>query len=72
MLPQTHLVKINLPGGIVPAGDLLTILEVAERAEVVHVQFGHRQQLLCRRWPRPVFHAKLMLTGTPTSQVPTW
>ncbi len=46
MPPQTHLVKINLSGGIVPAGDLLTILEAAERAEVEHVQFGHRQQLL--------------------------
>lgn len=43
---QNHLIKINLPGGIVPAGDLLTILEAAERAEVEHVQFGHRQQLL--------------------------
>jgi rubredoxin len=43
---QTHLVKINLPGGLVAAGDLLTILEAAERAEVEHVQFGHRQQLL--------------------------
>lgn len=39
-------VKINLPGGLVPAGDLLTILEVAERAEVEHVQVGNRQQLL--------------------------
>jgi rubredoxin len=41
-----HPVKINLPGGIVSAGDLFTILEAAERAEVEHVQFGHRQQLL--------------------------
>jgi rubredoxin len=41
-----HPVKINLPGGLVSAGDLLTILEAAERAEVEHVQFGHRQQLL--------------------------
>jgi len=41
-----HSVKINLPGGIVSAGDLLTILEAAEEAEVEHVQFGNRQQLL--------------------------
>jgi len=46
MPPQTHIIKINLPGGIVPAGDLLTILEVAEAAEVEHIRFGHRQQLL--------------------------
>jgi rubredoxin len=46
MPPQTHTVKINLPGGIVPAGDLLTILEAAEAAEVEHIQFGNRQQLL--------------------------
>ncbi|TDN38457.1 rubredoxin [Hymenobacter sp. UV11] len=39
-------VKVNLPGGIVPAGDLLTILEAAERAEVEYVQVGNRQQLL--------------------------
>jgi len=45
-MSSMHLVKINLPGGIVPAGDLLTILEAAERAEVEHVQLGHRQQLL--------------------------
>jgi len=41
-----HLVKINLPGGLVSAGDLLTILEAAERAEVEHLQIGNRQQLL--------------------------
>ena len=39
-------VKINLPGGIASAGDLLTILEAAELAEVEHIQFGNRQQLL--------------------------
>ncbi|RYY16219.1 MAG: rubredoxin, partial [Cytophagaceae bacterium] len=43
---MTHTIKINLPGGIVPAGDLLTILEAAEAAEVEHVQLGNRQQLL--------------------------
>ncbi len=46
MLSQTHTVKVNLPGGIVSAGDLLTLLEVAERAEVEYVQFGNRQELL--------------------------
>jgi len=44
-MSSTHLIKINLPGGIVSAGDLLTILEAAERARVEQVQFGNRQQL---------------------------
>ena len=39
------IIKINLPGGIVSAGDLLTILEAAEKAKVEDVQFGIRQQL---------------------------
>ncbi len=38
-------VKINLPGGIVSAGDLLTILNVAEKVKIENVQFGNRQQL---------------------------
>ena len=38
-------IKINLPGGIASAGDLLTILESAEKAKVDEVQFGIRQQL---------------------------
>ena len=37
---------VNLPGGIIPAGDLLAILAAAEAAGVEQVQFGHRQQLL--------------------------
>ena len=82
MPTPTHTVKINLPGGIVPAGDLLTILEVAEAAEVEHIRFGHRQQLLFtvaagqrrglrKPWPRPISCAKLMPTCTPTSAAPT-
>jgi rubredoxin len=46
MPTSTHTIKVNLPGGIVPAGDLLTILEAAEQAEVEYVQFGNRQELL--------------------------
>ena len=40
------LVAVNLPGGIVPAGDLLAMLAAAEAAGVEQVQLGHRQQLL--------------------------
>jgi rubredoxin len=39
------IIKINLPGGIASAGDLLTIMETAEKAKVEEVQFGIRQQL---------------------------
>src|SRR5688572_4749120 len=39
------IIKINLPGGIASAGDLLTILDAAEKAKVEEVQFGIRQQL---------------------------
>lgn len=39
-------VAVNLPGGIMPAGDLLAILAAAEVAGVEYVQLGHRQQLL--------------------------
>ena len=46
MQARPHTVKINFPGGIVPAGDLLVVLEAAEAAGVEHIQFGHRQQLL--------------------------
>ncbi|MGI4733564.1 MAG: rubredoxin [Janthinobacterium lividum] len=47
MSPPTYSsIKINLPGGLVSAGDLLIMLEAAEQAEVEHVQFGNRQQLL--------------------------
>ncbi len=41
-----YMIKINLPGGIVPAGELLDILNIAEAAGVKHVRFGNRQQLL--------------------------
>ncbi|WP_255563570.1 rubredoxin [Mucilaginibacter rivuli] len=40
------MIKINLPGGIVPAGELLDILTGAQNANVTHVRFGNRQQLL--------------------------
>ena len=39
------IIKINLAGGIASAGDLLAILEAAEKAMVQDVQFGIRQQL---------------------------
>jgi rubredoxin len=40
-----HVIKINLPGGIVPAGELLDILTIARAAGVKNVRFGNRQQL---------------------------
>lgn len=43
-----HHIKINLPGGIVAAGDLYAWMEAAERCGVDQVQFGNRQQMYCR------------------------
>jgi rubredoxin len=48
MFRKNYLVKINLPGGIIAAGDLYTIVEAAERAKVPDMQFGARQQLYCK------------------------
>jgi rubredoxin len=48
MFRKNHLVKINLPGGIIAAGDLYTIVEAADRARVSECCFGARQQLYCK------------------------
>jgi hypothetical protein len=40
-----HIIKINLPGGFVSAGDLYELLVIAENAGAQHVRFGNRQQL---------------------------
>ncbi len=42
---KEHIIKINLPGGIVAAGDLCDILNAAERAGIKNVRFGTRQQV---------------------------
>jgi rubredoxin len=42
---MAHLIKINLPGGFVSAGDLYEILLIAESAGATHIRFGNRQQL---------------------------
>ncbi|HTI58917.1 rubredoxin [Mucilaginibacter sp.] len=40
-----NLVKVNLPGGFISAGDLYEILVIAENAGAGHIRFGIRQQL---------------------------
>jgi len=40
-----HLIKINLPGGFISAGDLYEILLIAEGAGANNIRFGNRQQL---------------------------
>jgi rubredoxin len=40
-----HLIKINLPGGFISAGDLYEILLIAEGAGAESIRFGNRQQL---------------------------
>lgn len=42
---KQHIVKINLPGGFVSAGDLYEILLIAENAGAGDIRFGNRQQL---------------------------
>ncbi len=46
MIVKKNLVKINLPGGMVSAGDLYRMLEAAEKAGVENVRFGNRQQVI--------------------------
>ncbi|WP_161888432.1 rubredoxin [Pontibacter russatus] len=41
---RKHLVKVNLPGGMVSAGDLYHLLEAAEKAGAGNLRFGNRQQ----------------------------
>ena len=48
MFRKNYIVKINLPGGIVAAGDLYAIVGAAGKARVEDMQFGGRQQLFCR------------------------
>ncbi|MEO6850851.1 MAG: rubredoxin, partial [Mucilaginibacter sp.] len=38
-------IKVNLPGGVVSAGDLYDILAIAENAGAKNVSIGNRQQL---------------------------
>ncbi|KHJ37608.1 rubredoxin [Pedobacter glucosidilyticus] len=46
MAMEAHIIKINLPGGIVSTGDLHEILTIAEQCNVANVRFGNRQQIL--------------------------
>ena len=48
MIRKNHIVKINLPGGIVSAGDLYTIVAAGEKARAHDIQFGTRQQLILK------------------------
>ncbi|HXB06275.1 MAG TPA: rubredoxin [Puia sp.] len=48
MFRKNYIVKINLSGGIVAAGDLYSIVEAAGRARVEEMQLGTRQQLFCK------------------------
>ncbi|WP_183556719.1 rubredoxin [Mucilaginibacter sp. SP1R1] len=41
----TYCIKINLPGGVVSAGDLYELLLIAENAGATNIQIGNRQQL---------------------------
>ncbi len=45
MKEAEHIIKINLPGGIISPGDLQEILTVAENCGATDLVFGNRQQL---------------------------
>lgn len=45
MAAKEHLIKVNLPGGVISAGDLYELLEIARKNGATHVRFGNRQQL---------------------------
>lgn len=45
MAKQKHVVKINLPGGIISSGDLRHIIKACEAAQVKEIQTGKRQQI---------------------------
>ncbi len=42
---ETYCIKINLPGGVISAGDLYEILLIAENAGANTISIGNRQQL---------------------------
>lgn len=44
-MTTTHVIKINLPGGFISAGDLYEMLVIAENAGAQNVRFGNRQQM---------------------------
>ncbi len=43
-----HLIKVNLPGGLISPGDLQEVLAIAEKSGAGEVVFGNRQQLFFR------------------------
>jgi len=42
---QQHVIKVNLPGGYISAGDMYEVLAIAEDAGAQDIRFGNRQQL---------------------------
>jgi len=42
---KRQVIKINLPGGVIAAGDFYEMLVIAQDAEAAQIRFGNRQQL---------------------------
>jgi dissimilatory sulfite reductase (desulfoviridin) alpha/beta subunit len=42
---ETCCIKVNLPGGVISAGDLYELLLIAENAGAQAIRIGNRQQL---------------------------
>ena len=55
MAKLKHIVKVNLPGGIISSGDLRVIIKACEAAQIKEVQMSKRQQMYL-----PVAHTRLM------------
>ncbi len=65
MFRKNYTVKVNLPGGIISAGDLYAIVQAAEKAKAEDVQLGNRQQLFFNVTDRygPAFLQELERAG---------
>lgn len=60
---QQCTVKINLPGGIISAGNLLKILNILQELRIENVSFGNRQQLLFSTPAEHIHHLRLNIAN---------
>lgn len=64
-MTQDHIIKINVPGGIVSSGDLTEILVSARKCGIESFRFGNRQQIyLTVKVPQlPAIERELLTAG---------
>ncbi|MGK9116832.1 rubredoxin [Olivibacter jilunii] len=61
---EQYIVKINLPGGIISAGNLLRVLKVLQELGIETVSFGNRQQLLFSAATEHLHHLRLNIPNS--------